>query len=634
MATYYVRKTGSDANAGTSAGAAFLTVGKAITSVAAADTVWIGAGTYRAALTLSTSGSAGNIITWNGDVDGAHTGDAGDVVLTPFTVNDFTAASTAILTLSGHGFQTFNNLIFIGASGNLMVDANTQTAASITFADCAFIAHPAGNTQIQIAAAANVALNWTWNRCLFQKCGQAAIQLIIDTPATADFNVNVLLQNCVFTGGSANCITIQQGTTTNTFKYGGITVYNCSHLGSGTFMRAVDTNHSTSVTSAVYNCALYNASGTGLQAFALGQILEDYNAIACSTPRSNVTAGTHSVTAYAPGIEYGQAWITGRAPRPFGMPTVNSPLLGFGTQGSGPTVDFTNSTRPGGVRLLAYGTATAGAAKTLTDSGQIWGVNAFAGATLVITGGTGSGQSKSITSNTTTVITVDGNWKTNPNNTSTYQVLWGDLSSTGTATAGTTTTLTDGNAAWGTNQWTGYILHTDTGTGSGQTLTITSNTATVLTFAVATAPDNTTTYSLYKATGLTTQDYAVGAYERQNNAEKETVTTDAGGVGIRIVGYGAHDFLIPVTNVSTVITVRVQYDGNHGTGAKPQASLLANGEIGNTLDTQTAAGAAGSWETLTFGAFTPSVNGVVTLRLQSRSAASNGVAYFDTVTVV
>ena len=55
MATYYVRKTGSDSNAGTSAGAAWLTIGKALgaSGIASGDTVYIGAGVYREAVTVN-----------------------------------------------------------------------------------------------------------------------------------------------------------------------------------------------------------------------------------------------------------------------------------------------------------------------------------------------------------------------------------------------------------------------------------------------------------------------------------------------------------------------------------------------------------------------------------------------------
>lgn len=68
------------------------------------------------------------------------------------------------------------------------------------------------------------------------------------------------------------------------------------------------------------------------------------------------------------------------------------------------------------------GTASAGAASTLTDSSKTFTVDAFANLVLKITGGTGSGQYRKISSNTTTVITVSAVWTTNPDATSTYEV--------------------------------------------------------------------------------------------------------------------------------------------------------------------------------------------------------------------
>jgi hypothetical protein len=70
-------------------------------------------------------------------------------------------------------------------------------------------------------------------------------------------------------------------------------------------------------------------------------------------------------------------------------------------------------------------TATAGAATTLTDTTQDWETNLWADDVVKITGGTGSGQARSIASNTATVLTVSSAWTTNPDATSTYKVIGG-----------------------------------------------------------------------------------------------------------------------------------------------------------------------------------------------------------------
>lgn len=75
------------------------------------------------------------------------------------------------------------------------------------------------------------------------------------------------------------------------------------------------------------------------------------------------------------------------------------------------------------IPTLDSGTATSGAATTLTDTGKSWTIDEWAGKVVKITGGTGSGQFRGIASNTATVLTVDTAWTTNPDVTSVYEIL-------------------------------------------------------------------------------------------------------------------------------------------------------------------------------------------------------------------
>src|SRR3990167_8643344 len=72
--------------------------------------------------------------------------------------------------------------------------------------------------------------------------------------------------------------------------------------------------------------------------------------------------------------------------------------------------------------VQSSGTATSGAATTLTDTGKAWTTNAFIRMKVRITGGTGSGQTRYIVSNTATVLTISPAWATNPDNTSVYRI--------------------------------------------------------------------------------------------------------------------------------------------------------------------------------------------------------------------
>jgi hypothetical protein len=71
------------------------------------------------------------------------------------------------------------------------------------------------------------------------------------------------------------------------------------------------------------------------------------------------------------------------------------------------------------------GTATAGAATTLTDSTKAWETNRWANYAVRILAGTGAGQVRPIASNTGTVLTLQTPWATTPDATSVY-ALQGD----------------------------------------------------------------------------------------------------------------------------------------------------------------------------------------------------------------
>src|SRR5205814_1147153 len=78
VVTYYVRTSGNDANAGTSAAAAYKTIDKAWNSAHAGDTIYVGAGLYATAdATPANNGTLASPIKCIADTTGAFTGDAG-----------------------------------------------------------------------------------------------------------------------------------------------------------------------------------------------------------------------------------------------------------------------------------------------------------------------------------------------------------------------------------------------------------------------------------------------------------------------------------------------------------------------------------------------------------------------------
>jgi len=117
VATYYVRKSGNDGNGGESAGDAWLTIDKAANEVAAGDTVYIGAGLYREQVTMDTSGTSGNQISFIGDIDGVQTGDAGPVVISAFSAaTGVGPARTSCLDLNAKEFFVWQYVDFFGGS--------------------------------------------------------------------------------------------------------------------------------------------------------------------------------------------------------------------------------------------------------------------------------------------------------------------------------------------------------------------------------------------------------------------------------------------------------------------------------------------------------------------------------------
>ncbi|MDA4119259.1 MAG: hypothetical protein OK436_01605 [Thaumarchaeota archaeon] len=60
------------------------------------------------------------------------------------------------------------------------------------------------------------------------------------------------------------------------------------------------------------------------------------------------------------------------------------------------------------------GTVTAATSGSLTDNRQIWSTNQWTGASVKITSGLDSGDSKSIVTNTPTALTISGNFVTTP----------------------------------------------------------------------------------------------------------------------------------------------------------------------------------------------------------------------------
>lgn len=105
---YYVRTVGNDGNTGLSPAAAWLTIGKAASTLTAGDSVFVGGGTYaEASPTVSNSGTAGNLIQFIADRSGNMTGDSGAVIIS--------ATGNEGLVISGRSYLLIDGFQIIGA---------------------------------------------------------------------------------------------------------------------------------------------------------------------------------------------------------------------------------------------------------------------------------------------------------------------------------------------------------------------------------------------------------------------------------------------------------------------------------------------------------------------------------------
>lgn len=184
------------------------------------------------------------------------------------------------------------------------------------------------------------------------------------------------------------------------------------------------------------------------------------------------------------------------------------------------------------------GTDTSSDARSISDSSQSWTDDEHIGRQVFIYDGTGQGQWRFIIDNDTDTLVVP-EWDTTPDTTSKFVIektgaahivicssqvdyplpggcthiyeAWielPDVEESGTATAATTTTLTDSGQSWTADEHIGRYIVIYDGTGRGQTRLITDNTTTAVTVGTwSITPDTTSKYKIKEPTELTSDVY-------------------------------------------------------------------------------------------------------------------------------
>jgi len=339
MTTYYVGVGGNNANAGTSWALRKLTLtGAEDIPVAAGDTVYVGPGTYREALTVDVSGGAGNHITYIGDYTGANTDGVGGVVRITGSDNDQSATRANCIVASGKNYRTFTGFLFSMTTGSLVMLTSPNTW---TINNCYF----SSNTNTLVATCLYVDGSGqaavTLSSC-FAMVGKASLYLVTFTHSGALSEVGHQINNCIFVhhGYTAGSLYIE--------KVGGITVKNSTLLGGqyGVLVLNLAAGQTTTVTNNIVASA-----GTGLYAGGAGMITEDYNAISgCTTARTNVSVGAAS-NAYPPLLDtrwFFEAVNGGRLISPFDLASYSQLVNVAGT--SPTTTDLRGTAAIGGQR--------------------------------------------------------------------------------------------------------------------------------------------------------------------------------------------------------------------------------------------------------------------------------------------
>lgn len=155
--------------------------------------------------------------------------------------------------------------------------------------------------------------------------------------------------------------------------------------------------------------------------------------------------------------------------------------------------------------ITLTGTASAGSLTTITLAGGVATDNYYNGQTVILVGGTGAGQSRTILSYAaSTVATVTRDWAVAPDATSQFMVIGSDVPAileAGTAQAGAAASITlDATASATTDIYKNNGVMITGGTGVGQTRLIGAyNGATKVATVIpnwTTNPDNTSVYQI------------------------------------------------------------------------------------------------------------------------------------------
>ena len=211
---------------------------------------------------------------------------------------------------------------------------------------------------------------------------------------------------------------------------------------------------------------------------------------------------------------------------------------------------------------------------TLNDSNQSFNGNQFINFLVQITSGTGAGQVRLITGNTTT-LTVSPAWTTIPDNTSGYEII---PTFSGTSTGSNTNTpapiLNDTTQSFTVDQFANFLVEITGGTDAGDVRIIKNNTTTQLTVSPAwtTIPDSTSTYLIRPTVDVI---HNIGSIF--NAANLLFLQGTYLGVQIALPEYGVYSGPDPCAPGNTVNNVPIHLAG--GSGGELDLTYVVTGAV-------------------------------------------------------
>lgn len=124
-----------------------------------------------------------------------------------------------------------------------------------------------------------------------------------------------------------------------------------------------------------------------------------------------------------------------------------------------------------------------------------------------------------------------------------------------------------------------------------------------------------------------------GPYEYHDSAMRDMVTYDVTPSSAKLIGPGDFEFWMPVdSGVAVTLSVRCLLDANYNNSAVPPSlNLLASPALGVAAQTAYASAGPTTWQTITLAPFTPTSTGAVKIRLISTARGPLAQVNFDTL---